>query len=89
MIHLKLNDMKNIYKQIICPNCLQLLVNGESNHTEKELTEINNTLDLWAKDKYYPIGMADTLTPYFSWSKCELCNGLAGDRYEYNFIDKK
>ena len=84
--------MKNVYIQNICLNCLQLLVNGESDHTEEELNMFNTTLDKWQKDKYIPAGMnmaeSENYEPFFSWSKCDLCDGLAGDRYEYNFFDE-
>jgi hypothetical protein len=79
---------KEVYQQNICNNCLQMLVNGESDHTEEELSTMNKTLDNWAKDKYIPAGLSDNLEPSFSWHKCDLCDGLAGDRYEFNFFDE-
>ena len=79
---------KEIYVQEICENCLQLLVNGESDHTPEELKTMEKTLQDWQKNSYIPAGLADNMEPYFSWQKCELCNSLPGTRYEYNFFDK-
>jgi len=82
----------NIYVQNICSDCLQWLENNESNHSEEEFTTMQETLSVWVKEKYYPAGANidknGNCEPFFSWSRCELCNGLAGDRYKYNFIDE-
>lgn len=78
----------NVFQQQICDNCLQMLVNGESDHTDHELNKMNETLDNWQKDKYIPAGMSDNMEPFFSWHHCDLCNSLAGNRYEYNFFDE-
>jgi hypothetical protein len=75
-----------VYQQNICSNCLQMLVNGESDHTEEELTTMGNTLNEWSKTGYTPAGLSDNMESSFSWHKCDLCNCLAGDRYEYNFF---
>ena len=86
-IHIK-SQKYEVYQQEICPACLHLLVNGESDHTPEELREFKATLDQWAKEKYYPAGKTQQTESYFSCSKCDLCNGLAGDRFTYNFFDK-
>ena len=79
---------KNIYKQEICPECLQLLVNGESEHTPEELIQFNKTLDKWYKENYIALGPSNDNEAYFSWLNCDLCNSLPGNRFEYDFIDK-
>ena len=75
-----------VFTQNICSDCLQLLVNGESEHSEKELEAHNKTLTDWAKLKYFPAGLSDNTERFFSWSDCDVCGQIAGDRYEYNFI---
>lgn len=80
--------MKTVYIQNICTNCLQWLVNNESDHTEEEKQTMFNTLDQWSKDKYIPAGLSDNLEPSFSWHTCDICHALPGDRYEYNFFDE-
>ena len=81
-----------VYKQKICTDCLLMLVNGESDHSEEELKRMDKTLEEWAKDGYTPAGMATdkngNCEPSFSWRRCDLCGQIAGDRYEYNFIQK-
>ena len=79
---------KQVFQQEICSNCLQLLVNGESDHTETELNKFYETLDKWSTDKYVPAGLSDNMESFFSWHKCDLCDSLPGDRYEYNFFDE-
>jgi hypothetical protein len=78
----------NLYIQNICSECLQKLVNDEGDHMPEELERFEKTLKKWAKELYYPAGLTDNTEPSFSWSKCDLCNTLAGDRYEYYFIGK-
>ena len=77
-----------VFTQSICSDCLQLLVNGESEHSEQELKTFNDTLSKWAESKYIPAGMSDNDESFFSYSKCDLCNQMAGDRHEYNFFQK-
>ena len=77
-----------VYQQSICGDCIQMLANGESNHTPEELARMESTLAKWAKENYEPAGLIEDCEPSFSWNKCDLCNGLAGDRFEYNFFDK-
>lgn len=78
-----------VFQQNICPDCLQLLVNGESNHTEEELKNFNSVLTEWAKTGYIPAGLADNMEPFFSWKTCDICGQIAGIRYEYNFFQTK
>jgi hypothetical protein len=83
--------MKSIHIQNICPNCLQWLVNNESQHTEQEKNKMNETLANWAKEKYYPLAPnfeGDFYESSFSHNHCDLCDCLPGERYEFNFIDK-
>ena len=77
-----------VYQQEICSDCLQLLVNNESNHTETELKSFHSTLENWAKQKYVPAGLSDNMEPFFSWKCCDVCGQIAGNRYEYNFFDQ-
>ena len=77
-----------VFTQNICSDCLQLLVNGESNHSEEELKQFNQTLTEWSKLKYVPAGLSDNEESFFSWSKCDICNQIAGDRHEYNFFQQ-
>jgi hypothetical protein len=79
----------SLFIQIICSDCLQSIVIGCNEMDENELNEMDKTLNLWAKDNYFPFGLTNNTEPFFSWSKCELCNQLAGDRYEYYFISKQ
>ena len=78
----------NIYIQNICSDCLQYLVNNENYHTNEETERMIKTLMQWGKTKYYPSGLTDNTEPSFSHCKCDLCNGLAGDRFEYYFEQK-
>lgn len=76
-----------IYTQQICTDCLQYLVNNESYHSDKEFNTMLETLTKWAKTGYTHLGMTDTEhESYFSHNHCDLCNGLAGNRIDYNFI---
>lgn len=75
-----------IHVQQICGNCLQLLVNDESEHTEKELNEFHSVLERWRKElNYIPLGLTDNNEPYFTGQKCDLCDALPSHVYEYNF----
>ena len=78
-----------VFQQNICSDCLQLLVNNESEHSEEELNTFNKTLSDWNKTGYIPAGLADNMEPFFSWSSCDVCNQIAGMRYEYNFFQTK
>jgi hypothetical protein len=78
---------QELFIQHICNNCLQLIENGESDHTEAELKEYNKTLDKWSKRNYIPAGLTDESEPYFDWHYCDLCHCLPGDRYDYYFWD--
>ena len=82
-----------VFQQSICTDCLQLLVNGESDHAPEELVRMNKTLAQWADSKYVPAGMHTdengNCEPSFSWHRCDLCNGLAGDRYQYDFFQNR
>jgi len=74
-----------IYTQQICPDCLQVLANGHTDSERHDLNTMQETLTNWAKDGYTEAGITDNQEGYFSHSKCDLCNGLAGTRYEHNF----
>jgi hypothetical protein len=78
-----------VFQRNICLDCLQLLVNGESDHSEEELTQFNHTLELWAKTGYIPAGLSDNSEPFFSHNNCDICNQMPGNRYEYNFFQTK
>lgn len=78
----------NIYTQNICGDCLQSIVNGDNERDIAELNEMNKTIEQWSKEKYFPLGLTENTEPFFSHSKCDLCDQLAGQRYEYYFIDK-
>lgn len=80
--------MNAIYTEEICENCLQWLVNNESDHTKLEFEEMQKTLKVWAQDKYVPAGLCDISEPFFSHSRCILCNCLAGTREDYYFRDE-
>jgi hypothetical protein len=86
------HNQKNIYIQNICGDCLQMLVNNESNHEPQELEQYHKTLDQWYNDNYTECGPNyddnGNIEPFFSWHHCDICDGLPGMRYEYNFIDK-
>lgn len=77
-----------VYNQQICNDCLQLLVNGESDHTEKELNTFNKTLLGWSKLNYFPAGLSDNEEGYFSHRNCDICGQIAGQRNDYNFFQK-
>lgn len=77
-----------VYQEEICTDCLHALVNGESDHTEEEENRMIKVLEKWQTQNYVPAGLADNLEPFFSHTRCILCNSLPGDRYEYNFFDK-
>ncbi len=77
-----------LFIQHICGDCLQKLVNDEGDHSEQELATMQNSLNEWAITGYYPAGMVENTEPSFSWRKCDLCNQLPGDRYEYYFKQK-
>lgn len=80
---------KSIYQEEICSDCLQMLVNGESNHTPEELKLFNKTLNLWKNDvdPYVPAGpVMEDGEVEFSNSKCILCDCLPGKRHLYHFI---
>ena len=69
-----------------------MLENGESNHSDVEFITMQETLKSWGEDKYIPAGIASdengNCEPSFSWRRCDLCGQIAGERYEYNFIQK-
>ena len=75
-----------VYQQNICSDCLQLLVNGESEHSEKELITFHSTLENWSKTGYTPAGLSNNQESFFSWKCCDVCGQIAGDRHEYNFF---
>jgi hypothetical protein len=80
----------NIYIQNICGDCLQAIVNGEDDpYGQHDSETMEKTLRSWAKRKYFPAGLTDNTEPSFSWQKCDLCNDLAGNRYEYYFRDER
>lgn len=84
--------MDNIYAQSICADCLQMLANGESDHSPQELEHFQKVLHEWVGKNYIPAGQVTdengNCEPYFSWHRCDLCDGLPGNRYDFNFIDK-
>lgn len=77
-----------VFQQNICSDCLQLLVNGESDHSESELKQFNETLKQWELTGYIPAGTTE-LESFFSHNSCDICNQIAGTRYEYNFFQTK
>jgi hypothetical protein len=76
------------YTEHICPDCLMMLCNGESDHTKEELKHMEETLEKWATDDYVPGGLTENTEPFFEYSNCILCHSLPGDRYEYYFLWK-
>jgi hypothetical protein len=77
---------RNLYKQEICSDCLQYLVNDESYHSEQEKETMNETLLNWNNQKYFPVGTSDQLDePFFSSHRCDLCGSLPGNRFIYFF----
>lgn len=81
--------MNNLHKQYICENCLQLLVNGESNHSEDELHTFNVKLNNWKQQYYVAVGLTENNEPSFSWKSCDICETKAGNRYEFIFKKEK
>ena len=79
-------EKSNVFAHAVCYDCLQLLVNGESDHTKHQLAVFHQTLKTWSEQKYTPLGIGENIEPYFLYSQCDICDGLAGDRYEYYFI---
>jgi len=75
----------NIHIQNICSDCLQVLANGHTDSEEHDLETMQATLTNWADTGYTECGHVEDDEGHFSWSLCDLCNGLAGTRYGYNF----
>lgn len=68
----------------VCPNCLQYLANGFDG---MDLGEVDEAL-IVAGEQALVAGwdtpahvVAHGVESSFSWSRCEMCDGLAGDRY--------
>lgn len=71
------------YELSVCPECLCEIANGESSLTDTERAHHYAVLesygDMHAVPNYECYG--------FSTRRCELCDGLAGDRYGVELLD--
>lgn len=75
----------------VCPNCINYLANGfdgmDLTPVEELAIELGEASLVESWDGPVHI-VAHGVDSSFSWSPCDMCNGLAGDRYTAAILSK-
>lgn len=65
-----------------CPDCLIAIANDDySGMDDDRAIAVRAGIEQWY-DEGYRLVPGDTVDPSFMWAECDICHGLAGDRYD-------